>query len=72
LREVPLAVAVDANGEREHYMRAKLSAHGVAPLADQDSSLMKAFANADCLLVRPARGPALPAGSLVPVIELDF
>lgn len=71
-RETPLAVAVEANGEREHYMRARLSEGGVAPVGDQDSSLMKAFANADCLLVRPAQGPALPAGSLVPVIPLDF
>ncbi len=70
--DAPLAVAVEANGEREHYMRARLSEGGVAPIGDQDSSLMKAFANADCLLVRPARGPALPAGALVPVIPLDF
>ena len=69
---MPLAVAVEANGEREHYMRARLSEGRVAPIGDQDSSLMKAFANADCLLVRPARGPALPAGALVPVIPLDF
>jgi molybdopterin molybdotransferase len=71
-RSAPLAVFVEANGEREHYMRAKLSEDGVAPIADQDSSLMNAFANADCLLVRPARGPALPVGALVPVIPLDF
>ncbi len=69
---VRLAVPVEANGEREHYMRAQLSKDGVAPLADQDSSLMNKFAKADCLLVRPARGPALPAGALVPVIPLDF
>ena len=71
-RTVRLAVPVEANGEREHYMRAQLSGVGVAPIGDQDSSLMNAFAKADCLLVRPARGPALPAGSLVPVIPLDF
>ena len=71
-RTVRLAVPVEANGEREHYMRAHLSGVGVAPIGDQDSSLMNAFAKADCLLVRPARGPALPAGSLVPVIPLDF
>ena len=71
-RTVRLAVPVEANGEREHYMRAQLSEDGVAPIGDQDSSLMNAFAKADCLLVRPARGPALPAGTLVPVIPLDF
>jgi molybdopterin molybdotransferase len=71
-RIVRLAVPLDANGEREHYMRAKLSEDGVAPIGDQDSSLMSVFANADCLLVRPARSPALPAGALVRVIPLDF
>ena len=71
-RTVRLAVPVEANGEREHYMRAQLSGVGVAPIGVQDSSLMNAFAKADCLLMRPARGPALPAGSLVPVIPLDF
>lgn len=70
--EVPLAAAVEANGEREHYMRAKLSPQGVAPVGDQDSSLMNALARADCLIVRPARSPALPEGALVPVIPLDF
>ena len=71
-REVPLAIAIEANGEREHYMRAHLSQTGVAPIGDQDSSLMNAFAKADCLLVRPARSPALEAGALVKVIPLDF
>ncbi len=71
-RPVRLAVPVEANGEREHYMRAQLSEDGVAPIGDQDSSLMNAFARADCLLVRPANGPALRAGTLVPVIALDF
>lgn len=70
--EVSLAAAVEANGEREHYMRAKLSPQGVAPVGDQDSSLMNALARADCLIVRPARSPALPEGALVPVIPLDF
>ncbi len=67
-----LAVPVGANGEREHYMRAKLSESGVAPIGDQDSSLMSAFANADCLLVRPAGSPALQAGAPAQIIPLDF
>ncbi len=69
---LPLAVDIGANGEREHYMRAKLTDGGVAPIADQDSSLMRAFAAADCLLVRPAKAPALAKGELAPVIPLDF
>jgi molybdopterin molybdotransferase len=69
---VPLAVGVGANGEREHYMRAVIGADGVAPLRDQDSSLMASFAQADCLLVRPANAPALAKGELAEVIPLDF
>jgi molybdopterin molybdotransferase len=38
LRTVRLAVSVEVNGEREHYMRALLSEDGVAPIGDQDSS----------------------------------
>jgi molybdopterin molybdotransferase len=68
----PLAHPLEANGEREHYMRAKLTRDGVVQMADQDSSLMNAFAGAGCLIVRPIHGPALPAGALVPVIPLDF
>ena len=67
-----LCAPVEANAEREHYMRAKRSPEGVSPVADQDSSLMKAFAKADCLIVRPARAPALDVGALVPVIPFDF
>ncbi len=70
--EAPLAEPVEANGEREHYMRARFTGSGVAPIAEQDSSVVSAFASADCLLVRPANGPALPAGSRVPVLPLDF
>jgi molybdopterin molybdotransferase len=70
--ELRLAVPIEANGEREHYMRAKLLPDGAAPIADQDSSLMNAFEKADCLIVRPAKAPALAKGALVPIIPLDF
>ncbi len=72
LSELPLGCATGPNGEREHYMRAAISGGTVSPIADQDSSLMNAFAKSDCLLIRPVRAPALPAGALVPVIPLDF
>jgi molybdopterin molybdotransferase len=70
--EKPLACAVEPNGEREHYMRARIIEGAVAPLSNQDSSLMRAFLSADCLAVRPAYAPALPEGALVPVLPLDF
>ncbi len=72
MRQLPLAHAIAANGEREHYMRAAISGGTAAPIADQDSSLMNAFAKSDCLLVRPVNAPPLPAGALVPIISLDF
>jgi molybdopterin molybdotransferase len=68
----PLAAPVEANGEREHYIRATLSANGVTPIAEQDSSVVSALASADCFLVRPVKSPALPAGARVPVLPLDF
>ncbi len=72
LAQIPLAEPVGANGEREHYMRAVLKGGAVAPIADQDSSLMNAFAKSDCLLIRPVKAAPLPAGYPVPVIPLDF
>jgi molybdopterin molybdotransferase len=71
-RQLPLTRAIEANGEREHYMRAVISGGTVAPIADQDSSLMNAFAKSDCLLVRPVNAPPLPAGAPVPILSLDF
>ena len=72
LHEFPLFGPIEANGEREHYMRAIASGGTVAPLPDQDSSLISALARSNCLLVRPVNGPSLPAGASVPVIFLDF
>ena len=72
LREMPLAAAVEANGAREHYMRANIRGGAVAPVADQDSSLVSAFAKCDCLLIRPANAPASAPGALARVIPLDF
>ena len=72
-----LAVPLEGNGSREHYMRAALapSADGlptVTPVRSQDSSLLSPLAEADCLLIRPVRAPAAPAGALVPILPLDF
>lgn len=72
-----LSVPLEANGPRQHYMRA-ISKPGpdgyplVAPVRSQDSSLLAPLADADCLLVRPPRAPAAPAGSLVSILPLDF
>lgn len=75
--EARAAVALDANGPRRHYMRATTTpgSDGVAlvtPVRSQDSSLLSPLAEADCLLVRPSRAPAVLSGALVPILPLDF
>jgi molybdopterin molybdotransferase len=75
--EARAAVPLAANGARAHYMRAtaRSGAEGmleVTPVVNQDSSLMRPLADADCLLVRPIGAPALAAGSRVPILMLDF
>jgi molybdopterin molybdotransferase len=71
------AVALAPNGPRQHYMRATLKrgADGtldVTPVRSQDSSLLSPLAIADCLLIRPPNGPAVPPGATVPILRLDF
>lgn len=72
-----LTAPIEANGPRAHYMRARRAATsdgaaGVRPLANQDSSLIAPLAAADCLIIRPPRAPALPAGAKVDTLPLDF
>lgn len=69
------AVALAANGIRQEYMRATrvVGADGIArvtPLPSQDSSLSRALARADCLIVRRPDAPALAAGSPVTILRL--
>ena len=73
--EATLGAPLEANGEREHYMRAVSEWRGdgtriVRPLASQDSSLVAALAKADCLIVRAAHAPALGPGARVRVLPL--
>ena len=75
--QVRLGVPLEANGPRQHYMRA-VSRPGpdgqpeVVPVRSQDSSLLAPLAEADYLLVRQPRAPAVPAGGLVDVLALDL
>jgi len=75
-RRARLAVPLEANGKRQHYMRARLAHDGgesaVTPLPRQDSSLVSILASADCLIVRPPNAPAAPAGEAVDILPLDF
>ncbi len=70
-----LAVALPANGPRRDYARATLArdAGGLdlaTPIASQDSSLVKAFAHADALLVRAPNAPAATAGEMCRILRL--
>ncbi len=71
-----LAEPLGPNGPRDHYMRGRLdpstSPPRVTPLPNQDSALVAALADADCLIVIPANAQALPAGAVVNIITLDF
>jgi molybdopterin molybdotransferase len=69
-----LAGPLRAEGPREHYQRARSrqTPQGlvVEPLADQDSALVTVFAQADCLVRRPANAPAAAAGDFVELLPL--
>jgi molybdopterin molybdotransferase len=68
-------VDLPANDERADYMRATLvrGADGVlvaSPIRVQDSSMIAALANADCLVVREPFAPAVKAGDQCVVLRL--
>jgi molybdopterin molybdotransferase len=72
-----LAHPLEANGPRQHYMRATVTpgAPGLLPvtaLTTQDSAHMSALASADVLIVRPPNAPAAAIGEAVRVLPLDF
>jgi molybdopterin molybdotransferase len=76
-REAIVEVAVDlaANDHRQDYVRASFEmspdgARRARPFGKQDSSMMKIFAQADCLIIRPPNAPALEAGAPCPVMLL--
>lgn len=67
--------ALPANDKRQDYVRARLIAGrddmpAVESFGKQDSSMMRIFAQSDCLIVRPPHAPATEAGDTVPVLLL--
>ena len=60
-----LAAALPANGPREHYMRASVTADRLTAFDRQDSSLLGVLAQANALLVRPQNDPARAIGEPV-------
>lgn len=72
-----LGADIEANGPRQHYMRAKAIADKngtpvVVPVHSQDSSLLSPLAEADCLIVCPPNASAASTGSACVILKLDF
>jgi molybdopterin molybdotransferase len=78
MRHAMLDHALEPNGRRKHYMRARMhidpdtGVAKVAALPSQDSALMAALARADCLIVREPNAPATRPGDKVEIVPLDF
>ena len=74
--EAVLGQALEANGPRQHYIRAVSEwrpdgERVVRPLPSQDSSLVAALARADCLIVRMPDAPPAPRGARVRITPLN-
>ena len=68
----PLAHDLQANGPREHYMRALLGSDGRLTVFDsQDSSLLGTLSRANALVVREPKENDSPSGCIVPYIPLE-
>ncbi len=69
-----LSEPLKPNGKREAYLRGVTSASAkgetVAPVPNQDSSLLLPFARANVLIRRPIDGPAMDAGDKVEIVRL--
>lgn len=71
-RTVILGADMVANDNRQDYVRASLSADGVAtPFTVQDSAMLSSLAKAGCLIIRPPHAPVARAGESVPVLVLE-
>ncbi len=65
-----LTAPLGANGGREAYLRAQENDGAIAPVANQDSSLLLPFGSANALLRRPVNAPALDVGDEVEFVRL--
>ncbi len=74
VRRATLASAVEANGPRAHYMRARLEERDgrmlIHPFERQDSALLSVLAEADALLIRPVGDGARAEGAEAGYIPL--
>lgn len=73
VKSARLSRPLSAEGDRQHYLRAKLDENHldlIAPVKDQDSARQRLFSEADALIVRPAHDPARQIGELVEYLPL--
>lgn len=61
---------LDANGPREHYMRASVSSDGISIAQQQDSALLSILAKSNALAIRPPFAPAMSKGSEIEYISI--
>ena len=61
---------LDANGPREHYMRASVSSDGISIAQQQDSALLSILAKSNALAIRPPFAPAISKGSEIEYISI--
>jgi molybdopterin molybdotransferase len=72
-----LGTDLPENDERADYMRARLSRSSrgalvATPFSAQDSSMTRALAAADCLVLREPHAPKAPAGSPCVILKLPL
>ena len=72
-RAIPAVLAAPSprGGSRREFLRARWSDEGIEPLAERDSSALRALAAADALIDRPANCEAGAPGNVVRVIPLQ-
>ncbi len=75
-RTARLGADLDANDERQDYLRSALEtgADGVpvaTPFSRQDSSMISLLARAQCLVVRPPHAPPARCGETVEIVPLE-
>ncbi|KHL25690.1 hypothetical protein PK98_03335 [Croceibacterium mercuriale] len=64
---LPLAAPLPAAGARMEFVRARLTADGVLPADEQDSSALLSLASSDALIRRPVGSAAASAGTMAAV-----
>lgn len=71
-RQVCLGSALEQNGPREHYMRARIEETADGPVAfpypNQDSSILSVLAASNGVIVHPPKAAPLPAGTMIDAI----